>query len=130
MALFLQGPNAYLMGMKTLTTLLLVTTLSASPAISQDTDDDSLIEKGARLFLKGLMQEMEPAIDSLEGLAEEMEPALRNFATSMGPALRDLLAEVEDWSVYHPPEMLPNGDIILRRKTPKPLDPPQNEIEL
>lgn len=130
MALFLQGPNAYLMGMKTLATLLLVTTLSASPAISQDTDDDSLIEKGARLFLKGLMQEMEPAIDSLEGLAEEMEPALRNFATSMGPALRDLLAEVEDWSVYHPPEMLPNGDIILRRKTPKPLDPPQNEIEL
>ena len=34
----------------------------------------------------------------------------------MGPALETLLEAVEDFSAYHPPEVLPNGDIILRKK--------------
>jgi hypothetical protein len=34
----------------------------------------------------------------------------------MGPVFKSLMDEVQDWSAYHPPEMLPNGDIILRRK--------------
>lgn len=97
--------------------------LLATPMLAEDTDlpkDDppSLMEQGARLFFKGLMTEMEPALKELEGLADEMEPALRSFASEMGPALRDLMGKVEDWSVYHPPEILPNGDIILRRRTP------------
>ena len=27
-----------------------------------------------------------------------------------------VLDEVEDWTMYEAPEMLPNGDIIMRRK--------------
>jgi hypothetical protein len=34
----------------------------------------------------------------------------------MGPALAELAAEVKDWSVYEMPEILPNGDIIIRKK--------------
>ncbi len=72
--------------------------------------------------MDGIMKEMEPALDGLQ----ELRPKFRNFAREMGPALRDLMSEVEDWSVYHPPEMLPNGDIILRRKDPEPeTDPPE-----
>ncbi len=68
------------------------------------------------------------ALRELEGFAREIEPNLRSFVREMGPALRDLMAEVEDWSAYHPPEILPNGDIIMRRR--EPLDPdPVPEIE-
>ena len=46
-----------------------------------------------RLFMKGLMQEVEPALDDLGDLLDNLD-------------------------AYHPPEVLPNGDIIIRRKTP------------
>jgi hypothetical protein len=36
----------------------------------------------------------------------------------MEPALRDLGAMIGDLRNYHPPVKLPNGDIIIRRKTP------------
>jgi hypothetical protein len=50
----------------------------------------------------------------------------------MGPALRDLMDQVGDLSAYHAPEVLPNGDIIIRRKTPQEMQdiPPDGEIEL
>lgn len=97
--------------------------LSAAPLAAEEEAPNSLIEDGARMFLRGLMQEMEPALKSLEDLADQMEPALRDFAQTMGPALRQLMDEVEDWSVYEPPVMLPNGDIILRRKVPLKPEP-------
>lgn len=104
----------------------------ATPLAAQEAQDKgtSLMEEGAKLFFKGLMSEMEPALRELEGLADEMEPALRSFAEEMGPALRGLMDKVEDWSAYHPPEILPNGDIIIRRKEPlAPNDPPVTEPE-
>ena len=94
-------------------------------------DGFSLMEEGAKLFFRGIIEEMEPALDDLRGMAEEMQPALRSFVDEMGPALADLLDKVDDWTVYHPPEILPNGDIILRRKTPQEeTEEPQGEIEL
>lgn len=108
----------------------------ALPAAAQQTEDDNfnLMEEGARLFFRGLMDEMEPALRELEGMAREIRPNLRSFVREMGPALRELMTEVEDWSAYHPPEILPNGDIIIRRKTPQEmLDAPvtgEDEIEL
>ncbi|MCI5111898.1 MAG: hypothetical protein MRY75_15215 [Marivita sp.] len=104
-------------------------------AMAQDDEGTSLMEEGAKLFFRGLMQEMEPALRELEGLADEIEPALRSFAEEMGPALRDLMEQVEDWSAYEPPVVLPNGDILLRRKPDMPpldtLPPPEDgEIDL
>ena len=117
--------------MKQIAAPLLALSLAAAPLGAQDQDDGlSLMEEGARLFFRGLMSEMEPALKELEGLAQEMEPAIRDFAEQMGPALRDLMAQVEDWSAYHPPEILPNGDIIIRRKTPDEMAEPEGEIEL
>lgn len=86
--------------------------LAAAPGFAQDKEDlregMDLLSEGTRLLLKGLMGEIEPALRELEG------------------ALQDLNA-------YHPPEVLPNGDIIIRRKLPKPVTPPlaeDGEIEL
>lgn len=98
------------------------------PAAAQDAEDQpSLMERGAQMFLEGLMAEMEPRLDDLQGFAQEFGPAMRGFFAEMGPAFRDLLAEVEDWSAYHPPEILPNGDIIIRRKAETPEDPPKTD---
>lgn len=82
-------------------------------------DTSSLLEEGAKLFLKGLLEEMEPAIEGLNDLGADMKPALRQMLDEMGPALLDLLSKVDDITQYHAPEILPNGDIILRRKQPQ-----------
>ena len=107
--------------------LLIVTLGLSAPAYAEEsTEGLSLMERGAQLLMEGLMQEMDPVLDDLKALADEFGPALESFSTQMGPALRGLLAEVEDWSVYHPPEMLDNGDIIIRRKLPEePEEPPE-----
>lgn len=123
--------------------LFSVLCLTAMPAVAQDQDappEDtsgdgySLMEEGARLFLRGLMDEVDPAMENLRDLAGEMTPAVREFLHEMGPALAELLSKVEDITNYYPPEMLPNGDIILRRKPeaePAPEPPaPGDEIEL
>lgn len=100
----------------TLSVLILAAPLGAQEEPVPDEDEGlSLMERGARLFMEGMMKEMEPALDGLG----ELGPMFRSFAKEMGPALRDLMEKVEDWSVYHPPEMLPNGDIIIRRKEPE-----------
>ena len=104
--------------------LLLCSLCLAGPAMAEDDAQDglSLMERGAQLFMEGILKEMEPAIDEFAGLADQMGPALKNFAEEMGPRLGALMEQVEDWSVYEAPEMLPNGDIIIRRKpdVPKP----------
>src|SRR6056297_2552256 len=96
----------------------------SGPALAQETEEEgrSLMEEGARLFWEGIRREMGPALEEFQDCAEEM-----------GPALRDLMDQVGDLSAYHAPEVLPNGDIIIRRKTPQELQDapaPDGEIEL
>ena len=91
------------------------------PLAAQETtgeDGPSLMERGAKLFFRGLMDEMDPALQGLQDLIEEAGPAMQSFLREMGPALVDLFDQVEDFANYHPPEMLPNGDIIMRRRSP------------
>ena len=103
----------------------------AQPALAEE-EAPSLMERGAQLFIEGFMQEMEPALKDLQGLADEMEPALRQFMTEIGPGFMDLLGEIEDLSAYHAPEILPNGDIIIRKKTPaeKAAEDSDGDIEI
>jgi hypothetical protein len=78
----------------------------------------SLLEQGAQMLLRGMMAEMEPALNDMAKALEEAKPMLRDLIAMMG--------EVQN---YHAPEMMPNGDIIIRRKLPGELAPPP-EIEL
>ncbi|MEQ9260394.1 MAG: hypothetical protein RIG84_15010 [Roseovarius sp.] len=106
----------------------------AVPAAAQDSAEDgpTLMERGAQMFFEGLMREMEPALDDLRGMAEEIEPAFREFWSEMGPAFAEVLGKIDDLSNYHAPEMLPNGDIIIRRKVPLEPEavPEDEEIEI
>lgn len=103
-------------------TCLFTVFLALSPAFAQEDEGSSLMERGAQQFLEGLLNEMEPAWQQMQGFMDEM-----------GPAMLELMEEIKDWSVYEPPEVLDNGDIIIRRKpaeetAPFPEDPSQTEL--
>ena len=99
-----------------------------------DSGGPSLMEEGAKLFLRGLMSEMEPALD---GMAEALEEA-RPWLEDLGPQLTELVRLMGDIRNYEAPVMLPNGDILIRRRTDAPplhpegprLPGPNGEIEL
>jgi hypothetical protein len=106
---------------------LIASFLMASPLVAQDSvpqDGDSggssLMERGAELFWKGLREEMAPSLEELEGLMSQIGPSMQSFLAEMGPALTEIAGKVEDWSRYEAPEILPNGDIIIRRKPDEP----------
>jgi hypothetical protein len=103
---------------------LLVLAWSGSALAQGEDDGAQMMERGAREFLEGLLREMEPAWDQMQAFMDEM-----------GPAMIELLDEIKDWSAYHPPEILDNGDIIIRRKPDVPQEPapnagPMPQIEL
>ncbi len=107
--------------------LIPICALSVSLALPSHAEEDtgkSLMEQGAELFFEGLRKEMEPALEDLQGLVGKFGPAMQSFFQEMGPALAELADDIEDWSAYEAPEMLPNGDIIIRKK------PMQDEPEV
>ena len=74
-----------------------------NPELSEGTE---LLNRGFQLLLEGLAKEVEPMADKWsEGWAQMVE-------------------RFGEMNAYHPPETLPNGDIIIRRRTP--LDPEEN----
>lgn len=74
-------------------------------AEGEGTSGRDLMAEALRLFMQGFMAEMEPAIEDLQGF-------------------------VDNLNAYHPPEVLPNGDIIIRRKTPEEMGEPDGDVEL
>ncbi|WIY24000.1 hypothetical protein [Parasedimentitalea psychrophila] len=104
--------------MKHIVLPLIFAALLAAPTYAQETEPGpSLMEQGMELFFEGLREEMAPALDDLQQLADDFAPDMQGFLRQMGPALAKIAAEVEDWSTYEMPEILPNGDIIIRKKT-------------
>lgn len=103
--------------------LILIGTLAlASPVVAEESEGKSLMQQGAEMFLRGLTEQMEPAIEDLKDLTEDMGPQMLEFFSQMGPAFGELIEDIEDWSVYEAPEILPNGDIIIRRKQEEEVD--------
>ncbi|MFK7763050.1 MAG: hypothetical protein AB8B62_07295 [Roseobacter sp.] len=96
------------------------------PLFAQDDDAGSFWERSTQQFLENLFQDMEPAWQDMQ-----------DFLEQMGPAMMGLMDEVKDWSMYETPEILENGDIIMRRKpqnsekaVPIPMPEPMPQIEL
>ncbi len=102
--------------MRTATAITFALSLAALPVQAQDGKDE--LRQGAELLEKGMQL-------LLEGLIEEL-----------GPVILELQGKIVDLSAYYPPEILPNGDIIIRRKIPlEPAEPEKTvpegeEIEL
>lgn len=120
--------------MKQISALITVVALSVGPAMAQEGEErgSDLMERGMELLLDGLREEMSPALKHMRQMAEDYGPALFSFLDEMGPAFAEMLNSVRDWTDYEPPEMLPNGDIVIRKKTtplPKPEPEPKAEPE-
>ena len=67
--------------------------LVSAPLQAQENQGRDLMAEALGLFMRGLMDEVEPAFEGLEDL-------------------------MQDLNAYHAPEVMPNGDIIIRRKQP------------
>jgi hypothetical protein len=99
-----------------------------SPEEGEVEEGFDLIEEGSKLLLRGLVDQIEPFMDDL---ATEMEPKLRAFANDFMPLMEEFSDMIGDLNNYYPPEKLPNGDIILRRKTPlSPDAPDEDEVDI
>ncbi len=90
--------------MKRIAAYGLALALAASPAAAQE---------GREEMRKGM-----------ELLSEGLQLLLRGLADEIGPILLEIQGRIIDLSLYEPPEILPNGDIIIRRKRPPEADPP------
>ncbi len=86
-----------------------------TPGGDIDTGSD-LVEQGMKLLFRGILNEMGTSLD-------EMQEGLEDAAKDLGPALRQLLALIDDVKNYEAPERLPNGDVIIRRKPGEPAAP-------
>ncbi len=84
-------------------TALLCLALTMSPISANAQEENSDLSQGAELLSEGTRL-------ILRGLMDELEPAAEGWAR--------LLEMLNDFSAYEMPEMLPNGDIIIRRKAP------------
>lgn len=117
--------------MKQLLILPAVLLCFASPLAAQEGEGFNLMEEGARIFLRGLMSEMEPAIEDLEGFAEEIGPVMRGLAGELRPIVSDILAAIDDIQYYREIEVLENGDILIRRsENAPPFGEDEPDIEL
>jgi hypothetical protein len=116
---------------------------ATAPALAQDAPSPpageqegfSLIQEGLDLIMRGFITEVEPALTEMGKALEELRPAIEE----LGPKFKELIALVGDFSNYSAPEVLPNGDIIIRRTTPLPeaapgqpvpVPVPEGQIEL
>lgn len=118
--------------MKQIAVYTFVALMSFAPfALAQEKTDPPEMSEGLDLLGEGLKLLMDGLGDEVEGLAQDLEPALRDLAGQVGPAMQELLDLVDDFSAYHMPEMMPNGDIIIRRKMPEEMEiTPEGEIEI
>ena len=101
---------------------LATTAQEAAPETAPETapteEGPSLMERGLSLFFQGFQQEMEPALGEMGRVLEQLGPTI-------APAMERLMTMVDDMTNYEMPEMLENGDIIIRRKPDAPpVEPP------
>ncbi|EYD78289.1 hypothetical protein Rumeso_00118 [Rubellimicrobium mesophilum DSM 19309] len=104
--------------------LILAAALVAAPLAghAQDSSDDGndLLREGANLFLRGLLEDVQPPLQELAGITVQHLAALQAFLDEMGPAFAEVVGQIDSVTYYEPPEILPNGDIVFRRRADAP----------
>jgi len=122
--------------------LPLIACLIALPAAAQETEPQEPPEDSAPLlpfleqFGKDLMRDFQQEIaPDLERMMERMGPEMERLMAPMLPRLQELGETLGGLTQYELPEILPIGDIMIRRKKdapplPEDFDPNNPPIEL
>lgn len=97
------------------------------PAAESLPPGEAAPENGLPGMLDGFMNELfERAQPHLEGLARDMGGLMEDYR----PFFEEMSKLVDDIGNYElPPERLPNGDILIRRKADAPPPPPLEDLE-
>ena len=69
----------------------------------------------------------EDKANQIPGFAIEL---FRNLLEEFGPDAQELRERLGDFPGYHLPEILPNGDILIRRKEPDETLPPPKDGQI
>ncbi|MDD7970522.1 hypothetical protein [Roseinatronobacter alkalisoli] len=88
---------------------------AALPVYGEGRDSAPESMQGEGIF--GLIERL------LRDFVDHADPHMREMERSLEaaePELRRLLGQLRDMVDYHPPEVLPNGDILIRRRHPAP----------
>jgi len=105
--------------------------IGAAPvATAQDdtAEAEDKLREGAELLNEGLQLLLNGMKDDVVPLLEELRDELGN---EVGPLVEGLRGKLDELNAYYPPEVLPNGDIIIRRKVPLQVEPEADgEVEL
>lgn len=83
-------------------------------------DNTTKMRDGLRLLFEGLSGGLDETLDGMDEAARDAAPKLRDFVARMGPALIEALGKVGDLANYEAPVVLPNGDILIKRKEEAP----------
>lgn len=105
-------------------TLVLALLIAAPPAFAD--------EGAPRTFLDDLFEEFANRTeDAMRDMIEDIQPEFEEFLNELGPEVEDLMGrivpelqeladELGGMVLYELPEVLPNGDIIIRRRRTAP----------
>ena len=96
-------------------------TADEPPLVPENDKPAELPEGLGDLFermLRGFAEETAPHLRNLERQLQQMEPEIERFWDSL-----------RGMAQYHPPEILPNGDILIRRRQPDDAPPPEDQAE-
>lgn len=83
-----------------------------------EVDESGGAEEPAPGVVGRLLRALDESIASIdqEELSEEARRAWDEAREALGPTLGAIDAAVRELPMYHPPEVLPNGDILIRRR--------------
>ena len=95
------------------------------PTAALAQDEPGLIREGAGMVLRGLAEEARPAIDGLAGIGADLLPTFTVLAREMGPAFVDVFGRIDAIENYEGPVLLPNGDVLIRRRADAPAWEPE-----
>ena len=96
--------------MKHFAKIALLAVLLGTPLSAQDTQEPD-------------KKPTERLMDFFDWLSNDGEAFIEDFMSELGPQLEALRDHVQDWTQYEAPEVLENGDIIIRRKPEAEIDP-------
>lgn len=80
---------------------------------------------------EALEENLRDGLEDLERKADELSETARqtieDFIKIIGPMLSRFSTMIDGLPAYQAPELMPNGDIIIRRKRPEPVLPGETD---